>query len=135
MPFLEKADYKYAISISVLDQLVGYDDTIIDQLSAEAVIEMRGSLNSRYDVNTIFSVTGSGRNKTLLMYCTDIALYHIYSISLLNPIPQLRVDRYNHALQWLQDVNEQKINPEGLPLNTKSFVKTGSNDKRINQQQ
>lgn len=135
MSWLAKADFKFSIDQSVLDNLTGGDDTIWQELTDEAVNEMSASLNSRYDVSHIFGTTGTGRDKTIMMYCRDLVLYHLFSIYSFRAIPQIRIDRYNHALQWLQDVSEQKINPEGLPLNTKSFVKYGSNDKRVNQQQ
>lgn len=135
MAFLEKEDYAFSINIPVLDALTGGDDGIIDELSAEAVEEMKSFLNARYDVDAIFEAGGGDRNKTIVMYCKDIALYHIYSIYNLRMIPGNRITRYKHALKWLEDVCEQKINPEGLTLNTKSFVKTGGNEKRINHQQ
>ena len=135
MAFLAKTDYRFSISISVLNSLTGSDDTIVDEFSAEAVEEMKSYLNTRYDVTAIFNTTGTNRNKTIMMYCKDISLYHLYSISTMVVIPEVRVNRYKKALQWLEDVNEQKINPDGLPVNTKSLVKTGGNEKRINHQQ
>jgi phage gp36-like protein len=133
--FIPKEDFRFSIRIPVLDALTEGDDEIIYELTREAITEMKGFLNSRYDVAAIFETGGDERDKTILMYCKDIVIYHIYSINNFRSIPENRKLRYKHALQWLQDVNEQKINPEGLPLNTKSLVKTGSNDKRINHQQ
>ena len=132
MAFLTKTDFRFSISISVLNSLTGSDDTIVDEISAEAVEEMKSYLNSRYDTTAIFSATGGNRNKSVMMYCKDIALYHFYSISTMMAIPEARVNRYNKALKWLEEVSEQKINPDGLPVNTKPLVKTGGNEKRIN---
>ena len=133
--FLDKADYSTSINIAVIDSLTGGDDSIINTLSEEAVEEMKSYLNSRYEVQPIFDAGGDERNKTLMMYAKDIALYHLYSINTLSSMPETRMNRYKKALSWLQDVSEQKINPEGLQLNNKSFVKTGGNEKRINHQQ
>ena len=133
-PFITKPDYWSSIKTPVLDALTGNDDTIIDELSAEAVEQMKSFLNARFDVNIIFSQTGAARNQTIVMYCKDLALFHIFSIYNFRSIPEIRKTRYENALKWMQDVNEQRINPEGLPLNTKTFVKTGSNEKRINHQ-
>ena len=131
--FLSKPDYKYSINTLVLDGLTGGDDSIIDELSAEAVEEVKSYLNARYDVAAIFAAAGPARNKTILMYCKDIGLYHIYSIFTFREIPEIRVTRYKKAIHWLEQVCEQKINPEGLPIN-KTMIKTGSNEKRINHQ-
>ena len=133
--FLDKSDYSTSINIAVIDSLTGGDDAIINTLSEEAVEELKSYLNSRYDVQELFAVGGDERNKTLMMYAKDIALYHLYSINTLSSMPETRMNRYKKALSWLQDVSEQKINPEGLQLNNKSFVKTGGNEKRINHQQ
>lgn len=135
MAFLAKTDFKYSIDLTVLDALTGADDSIWVELSDEAVNEMKSFLNSRYDVATIFAAVGLLRDKSIVMYCKDITLYHLYSIYSFKAIPKIRIDRYNHALQWLQDVQAQKINPEGFLLNTSTFVKYGGNDKRMNQQQ
>ncbi len=134
MPFFVKADLKYAIDLTVLDSLTGSDDTIIDELVAEGITEMKAILSARYDVNSIFSVGGTGRHKTIVMYLRDIVLYHIFSISNLGTIPDIRVQRYQAALQWMKDVNEQTINLDTLPLNDKELIKYGSNDKRENHQ-
>ncbi|HYV92771.1 MAG TPA: phage protein Gp36 family protein [Chitinophagales bacterium] len=135
MAFLVKTDFKYSIDLTALDALTGADDSIWVELSDEAVLEMKSFLNARYDVSTIFAAVGLLRDKSIVMYCKDITLYHLYSIYAFKTIPKVRVDRYNHALQWLQDVQAQKINPDNFPLSTSLYVKYGGNDKRMNQQQ
>lgn len=135
MSFLVKTDFKYSIDLSALDALTGADDTIWQELSDEAANEMISYLISRYDAKVIFQATGTARDKTIVMYCKDLALFHLYSRRTLGTIPQIRIDRYNNALQWLRDVSERKINPDGFPTGTSAFVKYGSNEKRVNQQQ
>lgn len=133
--FIEKEDYTSSINLAVIDAITAGDDSILNTLSETAVAEMKSYLNSRYEVATIFDYAPDDRNKIILMYAKDIALYHLYSINSLSSIPETRVSRYKKALEWLQDVCDQKINPEGLNNNSKSFVKTGGNEKRINHQQ
>ena len=132
--FLEKPDYIFSISTEVLDTLTGGNDEIITQLSLEAIEEAKSYLIVRYDLKAIFMATGDARNKTILMYCKDIALYHIYSIFTFREMPEIRYTRYKKAIQWLEQVREQKINPEGLPIN-KTLIKAGSNEKRDNHQE
>ena len=137
MAFLLKSDYFSSITTGVLDALTGGDDNIITELSAEAVEEMKSYLNTRYLTATIFAASGTDRNKTLVMYCKDIALFHIYAVYSLTVIPVNRVNRYNNALNWLCDVRDQKINVDGLPINTNPLgvmIKTGTNPKRENHQ-
>jgi phage gp36-like protein len=135
--FIDKADFFTIISITALDELTGYDDNIVIEMADEAVEEMKAFLNTRYNITIIFYATGADRNKMLLMYGKDIALYHIHSRHHLRSMPEMRIKRYQQALQWLKDVQEQKINPVGLVLTTdpaKDMVKTGGNIKRENHQ-
>lgn len=134
MAFLSKEDFRFSIKIASLDALTGGDDSLIEELAEEAVTEMKCYLSPRYNVEELFATSGEGRNKTLTMYCRDLALYHIFSIYNFRVIPSIRETRYKNALLWLQSVAHQKIAPDGFPLNNNSFVKTGSNDKRENHQ-
>ena len=137
MGFLAKTDFYTSINTGVLDALTGGDDSIINELSAEAVEEVKSYLNTRYLTDTIFAATGTDRNKTIMMYCKDIALFHIYAVYSLTVIPVNRVNRYNNALNWCRDVRDQKINVDRLPINTNPagvMIKTGTNPKRENHQ-
>lgn len=74
---------------------------------------------------------GDPRNQQVVMYCVDIALYHVHAN--LNPrnIPQLRIDRYNNALNWCKMVNAGDVTadlPEILPIQGYSII-SGSNEK------
>ncbi len=131
MAFLSKIDFRFSISTAVIDSITGGDDSIVDELAAEAIEEMKSYLNERYDVVTVFSATGTARNKMIVMYCKDIALYHLYSIPTLMTIPDNRINRYSKALTWLKDVRDQKLNINGLTVNVaNSLVKSGGNDRR-----
>lgn len=61
---------------------------------------------------------GDNRNQQVKTYLIDICLYHLHSN--INPrnIPQLRIDRYNNAINWCKMVNRSEITadlPEILP--------------------
>lgn len=137
MPFLAHDDFKPAIKLSLLDQLVESDNAIIDELAAAAVEEMKAYLKTRFNVTTIFAATGASRNKLVLMYCRDIALYHIYSRYTLNMMPGIKEQRYKEAVKWMEGVRDEMINPDGLPASasaTAGYIKTGGNEKRVNHQ-
>ena len=137
MGFLSRDDFKHAIKLNLLDQLTDTDITIIDEIVAATVEEMKAYLKTRYNVATIFSATGSARNKLVVLYCRDMALYHIYSRYTLKAMPAIRDQRYKEALKWLQDVRDERNNPDGFPASgsaTAGYVKVGSNAKRENHQ-
>lgn len=60
-------------------------------------------------------VKGDNRNAQLLMYCCDIALYHIHSRIAPRNIPELRAKRYDDAIKWLRMAGRGEITP-GLPV-------------------
>lgn len=136
MPFLEKADFITIISTAAIDSLTDGNDAIIDTMIVEAILEMTSYLEARYEVTVLFSGDGLV-HPTVQMYCKDIVLYHLHSRHHQKPMPEVRLNRYKKALQWLLDVQEQKLNPfayvEEL-ANEKSIVRAGGNPKRENHQ-
>jgi phage gp36-like protein len=54
---------------------------------------------------------GDTRNPTILMYVIDIVLYHLHCR--LNPrqVPEIRVSRYQAAIDYLKDVAEGVVTP------------------------
>jgi hypothetical protein len=51
------------------------------------------------------------RNPLIVMYMCDIVIYHLFAHIMPNNIPQIRIDRYKHALKWLAEVRDGKIDP------------------------
>ena len=136
MSFVSKAEFKYSIRTAAIDVLTNGDDTILTELTDGAVEEMKCYLRGKFSADTFFSVTGESRNKTLTMICRDITLYNLYSIYNFRKIPDIRIKRYEGAIQWLTDVQEEKINPFLFTGSTgmTHYILSGSNDKRNNYQ-
>jgi phage gp36-like protein len=136
MAFLDKGQFNTIISITVIDKLTGGDDGIINTLIDTAVDEMKSYLRTRYDVTAIFDA--GALTPLIAMYCKDITLYHLFSRSNQSQLPAIRDTRYKQALTWLNDVQDQKINPINLPVLTtgeSELVKAGGNTKRNNHQE
>lgn len=72
------------------------------------------------DVNNLtYWIQGDNRNKQILMYSIDIALFHLHSRIAPRNIPELRENRYNSAITWLKNAakgavtaNIQKVQPK-----------------------
>ena len=45
----------------------------------------------------------------------SIAIYHIFSIHNPRNMSQIRIDRYERAIEWLKGVRKGDISVEGLP--------------------
>lgn len=117
MAFLVKDDYKPYIRDQALNQVTSFDDGIIMEAELSAQAEMESYLAARYDVANIFNKTGAARNPLIITYMVDIVLYQLHSRIPGKLIPEIRADRYNAAIMWLDKVAEGKLNPD-LPLKT-----------------
>jgi phage gp36-like protein len=112
MPFLTADDYKSQIKDSILDTIT--EETALLRTNAElmAEAEMTGYLAVRYDATAIFAATGTSRNAQIIMFYVDIVLYHLHSRINQGQVPQLRMDRYDQAIKWLEMVAKGSLAPD-----------------------
>lgn len=114
--FLTEEDYIVASS-TALNVLQQCSDDKRETAERMAVEEVSGYLRSRYDVKKIFAATGSERNDIIVLRTCDVALYHL-SAWLPNKMGhEIRKERYELALKWLEGVQAGKIVPD-LPTAT-----------------
>jgi len=136
--FLTQTDYKTLIQDHILSQVINDDVELLDQAELMAISEMESYLSARYDTQAIFAATGTNRHQALVMFALDMTIYHLHSRVSPRNISQLREERYNRAIEWLQNVVKGKLNP-GLPIlknedgEQTSVIKWGSNDKLTHQ--
>lgn len=118
--FINIEDYDASIHREILDSLLradseNYDPQIIEICEDRAIAEMTSYLNKTYDVNAIFSATGSDRNALILMFALDITIYHIFCQHNPYKISQIRQDRYERAVEWLKGVMKGDITIADAP--------------------
>lgn len=114
--FLTEEDYIVAsnTALGVLQQCSEEKRETAERMAIE---EVSGYLRSRYDVKKIFAATGSERNNIIVLRTSDVALYHL-SAWLPNKMGhEIRKERYELALKWLEGVQAGKIIPD-LPTVT-----------------
>lgn len=117
MSFITQEDFKVVSSEASLKAITGADPDNISNAIAEAQEEVAGYLRPKYDTDRIFATEGDGRNRQLVMYTTDIALYNMIA-SLPNRMGyETRKERYERAIKWLEGVQADKIVPD-LPIAT-----------------
>lgn len=115
MAYILDTDYSLVTTDKALEAISQVKASVRAMAENEAIEEMSGYLRARYDVETIFSKTGSDRNPQLVMYGCDIALYHM-SASLPQRIgADVREERYKNAVAWLEKVAAGDVTPD-LPL-------------------
>lgn len=113
--FITEEDYRVVVGEQALK--------VISQTSAEnrasaeleAREEISGYLRPKYDCGAVFSAEGDGRNRLVVMYTCDIALYHMSASQPQKMGAEIREERYKRAIEWLEGVQDGKIIPD-LPL-------------------
>ena len=114
--FIQSFDYNATIHREILETVTRDDDAVIEICEDRAIDEMRSYLSGRYDCDAIFSARGAERNSLILMMAIDITVYHIFCIHNPQKLSQVRVDRYNRAVEWLKGVAAGKISIADAPL-------------------
>lgn len=110
--FVTEEDYRVVVGDSAL--------RVISQASAEnranaeleAMEEIAGYLRPKYDTQAIFQAEGEARNRLIVMYTADIALYHLVSAMPQRMGSEVRQERYERAIHWLEGVAKGSIVPD-----------------------
>lgn len=115
--FITQEDFHVVASDAALKIITQADDSNQQNAILEAIEEVAGYLRPKYDVDAIFSTEGADRNRQLVMYCADIALYNMIAAQPQRMGSEVRKERYDRAIKWLEGVQAGKIVPD-LPLAT-----------------
>ncbi len=113
--FIDNEDYRVVIGDAALKVVSQSSPENIANAEAEAVEEMSGYLRPVYDTEAIFSATGKDRNRLIVMYTADIALYHLTASQPQKMGSEIRKERYERAVKWLEGVQAGRILPD-LPI-------------------
>nr|DAO18616.1 MAG TPA: head to tail adaptor [Caudoviricetes sp.] len=113
--FITEEDYKVVVgdtALKVISQVSAKNRT---NAETEAREEISGYLRPKYDCEAVFTAEGDGRNRLVVMYTCDIALYHMSASQPQKMGAEIREERYKRAIEWLEGVQAGKIIPD-LPL-------------------
>lgn len=113
--FVTDKDYKVVIGDTALKTISQVSAENRANAEAEAQEEISGYLRHKYDCKAVFSAEGSTRNKLIVMYTCDIALYHMSAAMPQKMGSEIREERYKRATEWLKGVQAGNIIPD-LPL-------------------
>ena len=115
--FINDEDYSVVIGEQALKVISQVSDDNRANAEDEAIEEIASYLRPKYDTSALFSAEGNERNRLIVMYACDIALYHM-SASLPQKMgTEIRKERYERAIKWLEGVQAGKIVPD-LPVAT-----------------
>ena len=112
---LTESDYKVVIGENGYKAISQVSQENVHTAEREAQEEMAGYLRPKYDTTAIFSAERESRNSLVVMYTCDIALYHMAASLPQKMGMEIRKERYERAIKWLEGVQAGKIVPD-LPL-------------------
>jgi phage gp36-like protein len=118
---LKTVAYKYQI-----DEITENDDDIAAQAIAAAIEEAQGYMRANnkreykdgrllYDVDAIFSATGTNRHALLLEMTKSIALWYLVRLANVDMLYEQVKERYDRAITWFNKVNKGDVTLK-LPL-------------------
>lgn len=113
--FITEEDYKVVVGDTALKVISQTDEANRKNAEMEAQEEIAGYLRPQYDCVAIFASEGEDRNRQIVMYTCDIALYHMVSAMPQKMGSEIRKERYERAIKWLEGVQAGKIMPD-LPI-------------------
>ena len=113
--FIDNEDYRVVIGEAALKVISQSSPENIANAEAEAMEEIAGYLRPVYDTDAVFSASADDRNRLIVMYTADIVLYHLTASQPQKMGSEVRKERYDRAIKWLEGVQAGKIIPD-LPL-------------------
>lgn len=135
MAFISITDLQKGLQLELINEISREDASVIDHVISAAIAEAKTYLRVNYNVESIFSQTGTSRDALLVTFVSDIAIYNL--IELVQPGIDLedRRARYKRAIDWLKQVKSQEIKPD-LPVASTSLaaddINYGSAERREN---
>ena len=115
--FVTDEDYRVVIGEAALKVVSQTSAEIRAGAEREAMEEIAGYLRPVYDTEAAFGAEGDNRNRLIVMYACDIALYHMTAAMPQKMGSEIRKERYERAIKWLEGVQAGKIIP-ALPVAT-----------------
>ena len=115
--FINDEDYSVVIGEQALKVISQISDDNRANAEEEAIEEISSYLRPKYDTEALFSAEGNERNKLIVMYTCDIALYHMAASLPQKRGTEIRKERYDRAIKWLEGVQAGKNVPD-LPVST-----------------
>lgn len=113
--FITENDYAVVIGKDSLKVISGASAESRYKAEQEAIEEISGYLRPRFDCDSIFGAEEWKRNQIIVMIAVDIAIYHLTASAPQRMGAEIRKERYDRAIKWLEGVQAGKIVPD-LPL-------------------
>lgn len=134
MNFLSPDDYKTKISLDLLAQLTENDPNIIDDAERDAAELINDRIGDKYRVVQELQTAGEARNRTLVRWMRDIAVYFLYARTHDDNQPERVIKDYDDTIKELDKIaigkyscNLSRVQVDG---NIRTGIRMGSNKPR-----
>lgn len=124
--FITKEEIKTHLYDYQVDQITDNDDTIVVSAIDTAVAEVKAYLANRYDVETIFSKTGSERSALVVEHVKVCAVYHLLLLCNVDAIFERYEQAYDRTITFLKQVADGLLSPDLPYLQTSTGQPTGT---------
>jgi hypothetical protein len=108
--FIEETDYATYINIEELAVITGGNPNIRRQAEKQAISKIKHLLSRQYDVEEIFSQTGTNRDATIVEYTIYFTLYILFGRIAKEKVPDDRYMQYKEAKDFFELLASDKIN-------------------------
>lgn len=128
--YLTEQDYTFVVGEKALQIVTQAEPDNRRNAEAAAQEEISGYLRPKYDCSAIFNASGEERNSKIVQISCDIALYHLVCSQPAKMGFEIRKERYDNAIKWLEGVQRGQIIPD-LPLATEQDGQVASGTQAI----
>ncbi len=116
MAFIQETDLYRAMRKEYIDEIKLQDDALPLHCMSAALEEMKTYLRETFDTATIFSAVDDDRDKLLVTFAVDIAIYNLIELVPVGVDVEQKRLRYKRAIDWLEKVQKSIIKPDLLKL-------------------
>nr|DAL66423.1 MAG TPA: head to tail adaptor [Caudoviricetes sp.]DAP82749.1 MAG TPA: head to tail adaptor [Caudoviricetes sp.] len=115
--FITEEDYRVVVGENALKIISQVSAENRNNAEAQAQEEIASYLRPKYNCKAVFTAEGEHRNRLIVMFTCDIALYHMAASLPQKMGMEIRKERYERAVKWLEGVQAGKTVPD-LPVLT-----------------
>lgn len=115
MKFLTNNDLESQLFEEFIDDSLPEDILVLNAIESQMIAVVKSKLRQRFDVDAIFSATGTDRDDLIISVLVPLVIYKIIKRNAARKVPTDAKDDYDAAMKWLNDVRDGDESPD-LPL-------------------
>lgn len=127
MNYITENDLKLSIPQKRMNMIIDDETTLLDYAELIALATVRDALYPYYDVDAIFSLSGTSRKAQVTNWVINLMIYHIYDRIPDKLVPDRVIKNYDDTRKILKEISDGKHSVM-LPLLEVDVDGDGEND-------